>query len=160
MANEETNILWYIKTESSWKSKLLHVGSSLPLWLGAYHVPKVNPSIFIIFHSYSFFQIMLTFNCLFFSLSLFFYFEYFENFLCFFSVLSYRAYMTRFRAYLIVISTCFCAMYDQKSNFWLHRVMSFWEENALSLAFFSLIVNEEVRKIVFLAKNQFLQSSS
>ena len=34
MANEETDILWYIKTESFWKSKLSHVGSSFPLQLG------------------------------------------------------------------------------------------------------------------------------
>ena len=52
MANEEPDILWYIKPESSWKYKLLHVGPSLPLQLGAYNVPKVNPNILIIFHSY------------------------------------------------------------------------------------------------------------
>ena len=100
-----------------------------------------------------FFQIMLTFNCLFLIIFIFL-FWIFQNFSLFSQCTIIQSLYNEVQCLpCYIISTCFCAMYDWKFNFWLHHVMSYWEESALSLVFFSLTVTEEVRKIVFLTKN-------
>ena len=162
--NNKTNSVVYISilivSENKWQMKRQTsygiLKPSLPLQLGAYDVPKVNPNIFIIFSIFHFLSNNANVPFFYFSSSLFWIFWIFRKFsLIFFSVFSIVQSLYNEVQHLphYIISTCFCVMYDWKSNFWLHNVMSYWEESALSHVFFSLTVAEEVRNIVFLAKN-------